>query len=271
MVYSIDQFFKEFPTDDACLEYIKNKKYPDKTLYRIQGRMCYSDVYGTQYYPLVGTIFEKSRTPLRKWFYALFLFSQSSHGISSAELARQLGVTYKCAWRIGHKIRSLMNTPEGKLSGIIEVDETYVGRKTKKGRRGRGTTKTPVFGMVERGGRIKVMTVPRVDSHTLVMRIKRNVKRRSIIMSDEFRSYNPLKYEEYGHQTVQHGTREYVRGNAHTNTLEGFWSLVKRSLRSTHGSVSKRHLQKYLNERAWHYSNRKNPSHPFHLLLQSLC
>src|SRR3989344_2075640 len=126
--YTISQFRKDFPSEEACLDYIFKQKYPSvKSYYRVKGRKCYANAQGKQIHPLAGTIFHKSDTPLTLWLYAIYLFSVSRNGVSSKELQRQLGTTYKCAWRIGKSIRSLMKSDNKKLNGIIEADETYIG------------------------------------------------------------------------------------------------------------------------------------------------
>lgn len=128
MKYTIKNFQKDFPNDDVCLDYIFKQKYPDtKQYYKVKGRKCYANPAGEQIHPLAGTIFEKSSTSLTNWFYAVYLFSQSKNGVSAKELERQLGVTYKCAWRIAKKIRELMSGDGDPLTGTVEVDETYVG------------------------------------------------------------------------------------------------------------------------------------------------
>ena len=136
--YTITQFRAEFPNDDICLDYVFHKKYPNIKAYRIKGRKDYADTTGRQYSPLAGTIFEKSSTKLNLWFYAIYLFSTSKNGVSAKELERQLGVTYKTAWRMAKQIRSLMSDDGIKLTGIVEADETFIGGYTKDGFGGKG-------------------------------------------------------------------------------------------------------------------------------------
>lgn len=156
MKYTILQFQQEFPNDDACLDYIFEKKYshlPDyNKYYRVRGRKCYAhSETGEQIHPTAGTIFHKSPTKLSLWFFAIYLFSASKNGVSAKELQRQLGVTYKCAYRIGQQIRKLMADDVDVFTGTVEADETYVGGKGRNNKRGRGAeNKTPVFGIVER-------------------------------------------------------------------------------------------------------------------------
>lgn len=257
MKYTITDFRKEFPDDDACLEYIFKKRYPElRGYYRIKNRKSYCNKEGHQIYPLAGTIFAKTRTPLTLWFYAIYLFSVAKNGISAAELRRQLGVTEKCAWRIGHKIRSITKQ-KLKLSGIVEIDEAFIGGRAKRSNGYKN--KSPVIGMVERGGRVKAIVVPHRETHVVLNTIKSHVKRGSHLMTDEFRAYSKTPRFGYRHSSIKHGKGHYVQGNVHTNTIEGFWSHLKRALRGTYHGVSKTHLQSYVNASAFLYNHRKTP------------
>lgn len=252
--YTIKDLRKDFPNDDRCLDYIFHVKHPGKNKYtRITGRKGYQNPQGHQIYPLKGTIFEKSDTPLTLWFHTLFLFSVSKNGVAAKEIQRQLGVTYKCAWRMCYKIRTLMQEDGIPLSGIVEADETYVGGRGRK--TGRGTDKTAVFGIVERGGRIKTALPEDVSGRTLSRLVVERVDDDVTMMTDDWQGYKWLK-RRYPHHIVRHGQKQYVKGEAHTNTIEGFWSQFKSSVRGTHHSISKQHLQNYLNEFTWRYSNR---------------
>ncbi|MEX0895595.1 MAG: IS1595 family transposase [Patescibacteria group bacterium] len=275
--YTIKDLRKEFPDDDACLEYIFSVRFPNpvcneckakNSFYRVSTRKCYSCSHcGNQIHPLAGTIFHKSSTKLTDWFHALFLFSSSKKGVSGKDLERQLGVTYKTAWRIAKQIRSLMTQGKNPLDGTVEMDETYVGGKRRGGKRGRGTDKEAVVGIAQRGGSVRVKHVDNVKSVTLMPMLRENVKLGSAVMTDEFPVYNRVGRDGYLHEVVQHGIKEYVRGNAHTNTIEGFWSQVKRSISGTHHAVSPKYLQFYLNEFVWKYNHRDSVIPMFHLLL----
>lgn len=257
MKYTISQFRKEFPTEDACLAYIFAQRYPTaKGYYKVSGRKCYANSEGKQIHPLSGTIFHKSDTPLTLWLYAIYLFSQSKNGVSAKELERQLGVTYKCAWRIAKSIRSLMGPDRSKLGGTVEVDETYIGGVQQNAQGGKG--KTPVIGAVERGGNVKAKVSQR-QTHLILDNIRKNVKVGSAIMSDKFGVYAKTKKLGYTHQSVNHWRKEYARGNVHTNTIEGFWSQLKRSLDGTYHAVSPKHLQSYVNEFSFRYNHREMP------------
>ena len=226
-----------------------------------------------QLHPTVGTIMERSRTPLHKWFYAMHLFSNSRHGVAAMELQRELGVTYKCAWRMAHEIRKYMADTDGErpLDGTVEVDETCVGGKRSGGKRGRGAPgKTVVFGMLERDGDVMAKVVPNVRKKTLHPIIKQNVEKGSTVNSDELASYNGLDKAGFEHETVNHGAGEYVDGDCHVNGLEGFWARVKLSIRGTHVHVSKKHLQTYVKEFEYRYNRRKRPERIFGDLVASL-
>lgn len=188
------------------------------------------------------------------------------------EVQRQLGVTYKCAWRMCHQVRLLMGMEDGeKLSGHVEVDESYVGGKRRGGKRGRGAEgKTPIFGMVERKGRVKTKVVENVKKNTLSPLVKEHIEKGSKVSSDELRSYNGLSAMGYLHGTVNHGAEQFVNGEHHTQSIEGFWSLLKRSISGTHVWVSKQHLQKYADEFAFRYNTRQEPAFMFDRLLLNL-
>ena len=265
MKYSILDFQKEFPNDDTCLEYIFKKKYPDsKGWYRVSGRKAYANAEGKQIYPLSKTIFEKSDTSLVKWFYAIFLFSQSKNGVSAKELQRQLSVTYKTAWRIGKQIRQLMTQDDTKLGGTIEADETYIGgtRRMKV----KMENKTPVIGAVRRGGKIKAQALKNREEYSVIPFLMKNVKKGSILITDEAPVYKAVL--DYKRRSVEHGKKQFAVGNLHTNTIEGFWSQLKRSINGTYHSVSKKYLQTYVDEFSFYYNARF--SLPFEVLMERI-
>lgn len=259
MQYSLRTLQKEFPTERACLDFIFKTRYPRLRGYvRIRGRKEYVNSKGHHLSPLAGTIFHKSSTPLRMWFHAIFLIYVSKNGISAEELSRQLGVSYKTAFRMAHKIRSTMTQDSIPLSGIVEVDETYIGGKhaQKHGM----SKKAPVMGMVERGGRIRALVIPHRGTEILLPTIKEHVEQTAHMMSDELHAYMKLPKLGYKHSHVKHGKGHYVRGIVHTNTVEGFWGLFKPPLIGTYRGVSKKYLQNYLDETVWRYNWRDVPS-----------
>lgn len=255
MKYTIKDFRKEFSSDDRCLEYMFKFKYPEaKGYYRVADRKCYSHkTTRHQIHPLAGTIFHKSSTPLTTWFEALYLFSISKNGVSAKELQRHFGVTYKTAWRMAHQIRKLMGKGPTKLSGLVEADETYMGGY-KRGMPG-GKGKTPVLGLVQRGGEVRVKVAPR-EKHLVLGHMIENVEKGTKVLTDQYGVYKLAKKLGYGHGAVNHHRKEFARGIVHTNTIEGFWSQLKRSIKGTYGFVSPQHLQAYANEFAFRYSNR---------------
>jgi transposase len=252
MSVTVREFFKQFPDDETCLRHLFDIRFGQSyecpkckratNWYRIQAERAYSCQFcGHHVHPTVGTLFENSRTPLQLWFYAIYLFTTSRHGVSAMELMRQLGVTYKCAWRMGQEIRKHMAEVDGenKLSGHIEIDETVIGgyRPGKRGRAAEG--KTIVFGMLQRGGEVMTKIVPDAKQATLLPLIEANVEKGSTCHTDEHFSYRPLTGKGYKHETVEHGAKEYSRktedgGKTHVNGLENFWKHLKGSIKSTH-------------------------------------
>lgn len=191
------------------------------------------------------------------------MFSVSKNGVSAKEVERTLGVTYKCAWRIARLVRSLMQEDGGLLSGIVEADETYIGGIRKKSiQQNQWDNKQAVFGVVERGGRIKARQVKTTGARVLLPEIQQNVSQDVTIHTDEYGSYRRLEKLGYSHTTVNHSTLEYVRGAAHTNTIEGFWSQLKRSIDGTYHAVSPKHLQQYVDEFVYRYNLRSEPVFP---------
>ena len=281
MTLTVTDFFRQFPTDDACLEHLWNVRFGDKVecekcgkvgkFYRLNKEPAYScPRCGHHIHPMVGTPFEKTHTSLQKWFYAMYLFTTTRHGVAAKELQRQLGVTYKTAWRMGHEIRKFMAKADGEwpLDGAVEADETYIGGRTTGGKRGRGApNKTIVFGMLERDGDVMATVVPNVRKKTLQPIIKENVVKGNTVHTDELKSYSGLSKAGFEHETVNHGAGEYVDGDCHVNGIEGFWARLKLSIRGTHVHVSKKHLQKYVKEFEYRYNMRRNPGRMFDRLL----
>ena len=196
----------------------------------------------------------KSHISLTDWFYAIYQFSVSKNGVSAKELERSIGVTYKTAWRMCKQIRILMQQENEKLAGTLEMDETYIGGRHNM--HNKFSKKSPVFGIVERNGRVKAEHVKSTGARVLLPIIQESVDMNSTINSDEWGAYRTLARRGYNHTTVNHSTLEYVRGNVHTNTIEGFWSQLKRSIDGTYHAVSPKYLQSYLNQFCFYYNFR---------------
>lgn len=275
--YTRQQFDNDFPDDDACLEQIKEQRWPDgrkvchkcgaeRKHYRVSGRTAYAcDHCGNHIYPLAGTIFEKSTTPLRIWFQAMYLMGSTRCGISAKQIQRETGVTYKTAWRMFRQIRSLLSDHDMQLEGsTVEMDEMYYGgrRKGGTGRPMRGDkVKTAVVGIVERGGKGRVIakTATNLTGAHLTGMVQEYVLPKAIVFTDELPAYNgipEIANGGYVHRRIRHSSKVYVQGDVHTNTIEGFWSLVKRGIGGVYHSVSQKYLQSYLDEYSFRYNHR---------------
>lgn len=279
--YTVTQLNQNFPNNDACLEWLKNHLYPDGIFcptcnkvtkhHKVASRPSYScDYCGNHVHPTVGTIFEKSSTPLKLWFHAIYLMSSTRCGISAKQIERETGVTYKTAWRMFKQIRTLLNEDTKSLTGEVEVDETYVGG-VRHGKRGRGAEgKTPVVGAVQREGKVVAKAVPHVKRSTLVPFMTDKVSRDAILYTDEFPAYDHMTRLGYRHLRIEHGAKVYARGCVHTNTIEGFWSLVKRGISGVYHAVSPKYLQSYLDEYSFRYNHRKDEKAMFKTVLSRI-
>lgn len=279
--YSTKDFDRDFPSDDACLEWLLNNRYPNGVYcpkcqkvtnhYRIQNRACYScETCGSHVYPMAGTIFEDTKFDhLRLWFKAVAYMAVTRCGISSRQLSRDLGVTVKTGYRMWKQIRTVLS--EGntiKFVGKVEDDETYIGGK-KQGERGRGSeNKTVVMGIVERKGRARAIVVPDVKAKTLLPNIEANVIQDATVYTDDLPSYNKLANLGFNHKIVPHSQKIYITGDdIHTNTIEGFWSQPKISINGTYHHVTPEHLQEYADEYSFRYSHREDEQPMFKTML----
>lgn len=260
----------DFDTDAECREALEDLRWPDGVtclrcgsdkISRISTRKQYDcDKCRYRFSVTTGTIFHDSHLPLPKWFMAILLMCEAKKGISANQMKRTLGVAHKTAWYLCHRIRKAMTTanPEP-LTGTIEVDETYVGGKTHKGRGQWRSKKAIVLGAIQRGGQIRLDTAKAADRETLHGFIRKHAPNPERIMTDEYHPYKGIGDFDTTHETVQHGVKEYVRGDIHTNTVESAFGLFKRGVVGSFHQVSHKHLDRYLDEFEFRFNNRKNP------------
>jgi len=285
--FSVREFFERFPTEDSCLDHLMALRYgmrhtclncgQDSTFHRLADRPAYTCAHcGANVHPMAGTIFQDTRTPLRMWFYAIYLFVVTRHGVSGKELQRQLGVTYKTAYRIGQQIRKLMEAADlgGLLTGHVEMDEAYVGGRRAGGKRGRGAEgKTIVMGMKERGGRIVTQVIPDIRKSTLRGVTLENVETGAVVSTDELMSYGLLSGDGFIHGAIKHGAKEWSYYDYRsdetfsTNSIEGFWKLFKNNVRSTHIHISGEKMPLYLAEFCYRTNHRQFGNGMFDALL----
>ncbi len=275
--YSLMEFMQEYPDDTACLDRLWRDRFaPDghhadcprcerqRKFHRTKTRASYTcDSCGLHIHPMKGTIFEKSTTSLHLWFYAIYLIASTRCGISAKQLERELGVTYKTAHRMMKKVRTELMNDEGddQLSGDVEVDETAWGGKprvklTQSQAAHFRENKATILGMVERGGRVRLRVIAARRGEPLSRAVWANVNPQSMLITDDWRSYRPLKREFIDHKVINHSAGHYVQGDIHTNTIEGFFGNLKTGMRGAYKHVSPRYLQSYLDEYAWRYNQR---------------
>lgn len=273
------EVIKEFKTDDECRTYLEHLRWPDgvKCL-RCQSanvrRLSVPDkkrdlreifeckICEYQFSVTAGSIFHDSHLPLTKWFLAVALMCESKKGMSASQIKRTLGIQYRTAWYLCHRIRKAMEKGDffgGKLGsggGVVEADETYIGGRYDKRRKRAPHDKPAVMGIIERGGRIKAGVIPTASKQVLIGKVRENVADNvKFVATDEAIGYKHLgKY--FPHQTVHHTSLEFVRGDVHTNTVENFWSLFKRGLVGSFHQVSVKHLPRYINEFSYRFNNR---------------
>ncbi len=266
--------FDRFNCDEKCRKRLEELRWPngvactrcgDMSVARIKGRGQW-DCRGCGYHFSVtsGTIMHDSHLSLRKWFAAIYLMCESKKGISALQVKRLLGTGYQTAWYLCHRIREAMgNDPftGPTLVGVVEVDETLIGGKRRNVGSGSKEGKTWVAGAIQRGGKIRLERIPNIRRHTLHDFINRTVKDEAeAIYTDELKSYIGIEDHDTRHETVSHSSEQWVVGDVHTNSIEGVWSLFKRSIIGSFHKMSVKHLDRYLEELEWRFNNRNNPN-----------
>jgi transposase-like protein len=273
---SIFDLLKAFPTEQSCIDHLERLSWngnpvspfdAGSKVYKCAGNKYKCKNTGKYFNVRTNTIFDNTKIPLQKWFLALYVFSSHKKGISSHQLAKDITVTQKSAWFLLHRLRYAFDHPNFKaaVGGIVEIDEAGIGGQSyykhanKKTKNDEGATisgKTSVIGMRERGGNVKAMVISDRTKETLLPIIYENVKPDAILMTDELLAYNSLS-KRYEHHSVNHSAKQFVNAMAHTNGIENFWSHLKRGIDGIYHSISKEHLQSYVDEFVLRFNSRK--------------
>ncbi len=268
---------ERFGSEDRCRDYLELLRWPGGlscpecgggSISRIKTRNQYDcNACRSRFSVKSGTVLHDSHLPLWKWFLATYLITESKRGVSANQLKRTLGVSYKTAWYLCHRIRWAMGLVErGPLSGVVEADETYIGgkrtgfRDRREAARGRMDNKTVVLGAIERGGKLRVRAVADAKGKTVKGFLKDSVSDDAeAIYTDSHKSYRGIGDENTRHEYVDHSAEEWVRGDVHTNTIENAWSLFDRAVIGAYHQLSRKHLNAYLSEFEFRFNNRENP------------
>lgn len=268
---SILDLMMKFPTEQHCIDHLTAIRWSgnvvspfDETskVYVCKGNKYKCKNTGKYFNVRTATIFEDTKMPLQKWFVALYIFSSHKKGISSHQLAKDLDITQKTAWFVLHRLRYAFNHPyfKSEMSGVVEADETWIGGKESnkhESKRSKGKEKKmPVVGVVERGGFVVAQHVTDIQGDTVTSIVENHVQPGATLITDDNYAYRRLE-KVYPHMVIKHSAKEYVNGMAHTNTIEGFWSQLKRGINGIYHHVSFKHLQKYVNEYSLRYNSRE--------------
>src|SRR3989338_3058297 len=262
---TLAEFISHFNSEEICRSYFEQIRFAqgdfcphcgNKKINRFADGKRYRCASCKQDFTIkTGTLFGESKIPLQKWFIAIYLLTTSKKGISSVYLAEQVGVTQKTAWFMDMRIREAMKQGKGKLIGVVEADETYLGGYNP--RKFGFSKKSAIMGMTKRGGDIRAFQIPDRQTHTVLKALTKNVSKDSHIITDDAGVYRKVVKIGYNkHDSVRHSRKQYVKGNIHTNSIESFWALFKRNYHGTYHSMSKKHLQRYIDEIAFRFNNR---------------
>ncbi len=289
---SIIELLEAFPTEQACIEHLETLRWsgnvvspfsPDSKVYSCKGNKYRCKETGKYFNVRTGTLFDNTKVKLQKWFLAIWLVTSHKKGISSLQLAKDIDVTQKTAWFMLQRIRNCFGFDnDGELNNEVEVDETYVGGNMKNMSNSKRRKihevvkqtgmehKTPVLGMVQRGGKLRALRLKKAHAIEMKPILYKNITSESIVITDGFGAYRGIEKDFSKHVVVHHDRKEFAVGSHHTNTIEGFWSLLKRGIVGIYHYVSEKHLQKYVDEFAFRYNSRNfSESNRFNLLLSN--
>ena len=288
----LKQLHKDFGTQKKCIAYLEKIRWgktplcanceSDNVTKRTDGMRWHCNSCRKDYSVLVGTIFEGTRLPLPQFFQAMFIMNNAKMGISASEISRAVGIKYNTAWYVGHRVRCAMINNEIRLEGVVEFDEAYIGGKARKknsptneanlasitSKRGRGTSKVPVVGAVEKKGKVYVKIIEKLSKRNLLAMLRKIVNTNdTIVITDDFRSYKAFD-DEVAHITIKH-SEGYGKGMKTINTIEGFWSILKNGIKGSYRAVSKKYLPFYLAEYSYKFNNRHLQKDAFLQLLRN--